>query len=1099
MLSNAMKQGSPRLSASSVSSHTVHLATVTKSAGQDLGNMAPDLVTARAVSDLELLEAAYTHSEDAVFDDDLALATEPGLSAFLDLGGRHGTTNGSGGVSAETRVGSNITSMYTKRSSPINVNMLNHMYAAGLPQPRRLTESVQRLVKPLPNPENSLPPGRACKSPGSSSSRHSSNGSASPGRASQGGARSPGANVSSASRNLSFDRMASSPSSVVSSSCVGSAGSYPPAFHMAQLPLGGATVNCISTAVIPAAPHPFATLHSNAGGRSKAGSGPASLSSSPVSQASSLTPFSSGGASTVVASSPSASASFSSSSAVPATLTVTPHSVPNMSAASPLPGYGVHLSHEGVPPRLQPPTHNHSMGGPPSPASLPAPGPRPPTSHPPTSLSVHPPLPALVPAESSQDSLSHCRVSGPAVSVSGTTPSVASAVFNHVPAVRLPHQAVNTHPHLHPHPHQQRLPVSVCNTSLRLDSVSSSGEVHPSSASCSLSVSSSASAPVSASTSFSAPSVFSSTTVAQQQQQQQGLAAASVANTTTTTTTTTCSTATTVLSSSHDLSVHGVVSSAGLAQTSIAVSSVCVSSMSAATTLAHLPVTPRPVTASHSVAPDCLQRLTSSDAPAVQSAGRLATSTGPAALPDSNTRGIVEERTEHGGPPPPVLRKHFSVASSRMDTVTKLTSSGMTVPLPASSHTAVSQTHSATVASSGGDQVLKPPAVSHSNLPVSAADTSVPKLQGGGESWSQPPELKEGDSKEKEEVGAGKALVSAMPPLSHHSVQDNAQAENLHSKPPLLHPAPPLTIPTVLPSATPPPPPLTPVLPQDLMRKEAAPSSGQSTPPLSTSAEGQQAELTAASFNLREAPTTASPLTLVPDLATVDGGDGMGPVDCDSVDGKVSAKEALSGLKDAASTCPSSSSSSSETDGQKPVSGEPTSSADPSSDESNPKTRRFTRKRKSTHSESDNSSGEPAPKLSCMEGAQGNGSAKGGEGGKTVTLSEHPPKLTREGKRSHIAEKKEEEKGGRKEEEKGERKEERKEEGKGGKREEEKAASKNMGPHHDRNILDATPEEIAKKMAAATTGGKRRVHYAYVPEKSLNQCKHGTFPLVSCH
>ncbi|XP_050402981.2 uncharacterized protein LOC126819159 isoform X1 [Patella vulgata] len=88
--------------------------------------------------------------------------------------------------------GSNITSKYSKRSSPVNVNMLNHLYAPGLPLPRRLTESVQRLVKPLPSNDHSLPHSRACKSPGSSKS---SNGSASP-RSGPGGARSPGANVS---------------------------------------------------------------------------------------------------------------------------------------------------------------------------------------------------------------------------------------------------------------------------------------------------------------------------------------------------------------------------------------------------------------------------------------------------------------------------------------------------------------------------------------------------------------------------------------------------------------------------------------------------------------------------------------------------------------------------------------------------------------------------------------------------------------------------------------------------------------------------------------------------------------------------------------
>ncbi|ESO88113.1 hypothetical protein LOTGIDRAFT_234686 [Lottia gigantea] len=87
--------------------------------------------------------------------------------------------------------GSNITSKYSKRSSPVNVNMLNHLYAPGLPLPRRLTESVQRLVKPLPSNELSLPHSRACKSPGSSKN---ANGATSP-RSCASGTKSPGASV----------------------------------------------------------------------------------------------------------------------------------------------------------------------------------------------------------------------------------------------------------------------------------------------------------------------------------------------------------------------------------------------------------------------------------------------------------------------------------------------------------------------------------------------------------------------------------------------------------------------------------------------------------------------------------------------------------------------------------------------------------------------------------------------------------------------------------------------------------------------------------------------------------------------------------------
>ncbi|KAL8622447.1 hypothetical protein ACOMHN_034112 [Nucella lapillus] len=145
--------------------------------GLDLGNVASsDMVSDASLAEFGLLDESSSHVDDVFSAEDLALISEPGLSAYLDVGVRHGATNGNASVSTETRAGVNITSMYTKRSSPVNVNMLNHIYAAGLPQPRRLTESVQRLVKPLPNPENSLLPGRACKSP-SASSRHSSNGS----------------------------------------------------------------------------------------------------------------------------------------------------------------------------------------------------------------------------------------------------------------------------------------------------------------------------------------------------------------------------------------------------------------------------------------------------------------------------------------------------------------------------------------------------------------------------------------------------------------------------------------------------------------------------------------------------------------------------------------------------------------------------------------------------------------------------------------------------------------------------------------------------------------------------------------------------------
>ncbi|KAH9496839.1 hypothetical protein Btru_010406 [Bulinus truncatus] len=111
----------------------------------------------------------------------------------------NGRTLGNGSVGIEGKGGSNITSIYSKRSSPVNVNMLNHIYAPGLPLPRRLTESVQRLVKPLPASESSaaVPQVRACKSPAAGSlSRAMSTTNGSSNRVSfQSGTRSPGASM----------------------------------------------------------------------------------------------------------------------------------------------------------------------------------------------------------------------------------------------------------------------------------------------------------------------------------------------------------------------------------------------------------------------------------------------------------------------------------------------------------------------------------------------------------------------------------------------------------------------------------------------------------------------------------------------------------------------------------------------------------------------------------------------------------------------------------------------------------------------------------------------------------------------------------------
>ncbi|XP_076462296.1 uncharacterized protein LOC143294734 [Babylonia areolata] len=98
----------------------------------------------------------------------------------------------SGVARAEPGGGSNITSMYAKRSSPVNVNMLNHVYAPGLPQPRRLTESVQRLVKPLHTPDNSLLPGQVVKSAGLVSHQHPAAAACAPPMAAGQGGPKPG-------------------------------------------------------------------------------------------------------------------------------------------------------------------------------------------------------------------------------------------------------------------------------------------------------------------------------------------------------------------------------------------------------------------------------------------------------------------------------------------------------------------------------------------------------------------------------------------------------------------------------------------------------------------------------------------------------------------------------------------------------------------------------------------------------------------------------------------------------------------------------------------------------------------------------------------
>ncbi|KAK7100210.1 streptococcal hemagglutinin-like [Littorina saxatilis] len=1046
LTSHPPKQGSPRLAPSNPSSVTINL---NKSIGHDLSSLASDVVNSGAVNDLDLLEATYPHNDDVMFDDDLTLVSEPGLSALLEAGMRHGTANGSGGLTTEARGVSNITSMYNKRSSPINVNMLNHMYAAGLPQPRRLTESVQRLVKPLPNPENSLPPGRACKSPGASS-RHSSNGSTSPGRASQGGARSPGANVSSApsSRNLSFDKLLSNTSSAVNS--VGGGSGYPPVYHTAQPAVSATMVNCVNTSVIPAAPHPLASLQSTAGVRGKGGNGPVSLSTSPGSQQNCMMASSSGG-SAVFTSVSSASASFSSSpsssSAVPTLLTVTPQPVPDTANSSHQ--EALTFPHDALQSQMQLPALNHSTISSSFPSSLPhTTAPHPPSLH-------HPPLPALVHLNSTQSSSCVNRMSGAAVSATVSLPSVVTAVsaaYSHVPtSVRL------SHPPLPP----QRPGVSVCNTSTRVHSVPSSG----------LPLSSS-SRVLPVSTSVSIPSPVPSPTVTQQHSLVSMPASTSSVPRATS------------VSSTFDLCKHVPVDSTSQTASTSATSSLHVANESTVAAVSHPIVAPTPVTVAYEHQQTVPPPVCSST---VQSDTKVENSVEPSTVTcERNVKDGTEARTDGSKQLAPHPHTQPSVATERSTSVTG--SSGVD---PAS-QTVVSQgAQSETVESSGsGDDLSR-------NLPAQIQPTgcSVPKAEGGAPGWSRPPVLKESVGKEKEEgEGGSKSAASSMPPLSHHNAQDSSiHSDIVHSKPPLLQPTPPLTLSTPMSSATPPPPPLTPVLLQ-------APNPGHSTPPLSSSSEGQM-EMTA-SFHLREVPRTASPLSQASEPAAA-AAEFIEQKSSDAENRSADEKSETGSCQNTASVQPTS-------EGDQPTTGDEPTSADSSLDESSLTTRRFTRKRKSTYSESDLSS-ELAPKLSCVDDAVGNGSR--GTESKTSSGSDQPPKLQREvnkkdekkgGKRDEKSAKKEEEsiekedeiKGGPKEEEKEEKKEDEKggkeEDESGGekdemglKKEEDKGGSKNA--MHDKNIVEATPEEIAKKMAAATTGGKRRVHYAYVPEKSLNQ------------
>ena len=999
-----LKQASPRQVATP-SSAAISLPANNLFCDIDINSMASDLVDSGAMSDLDFAEAIFDQS------DDLSLLMEPGL---MEVGLRHSSVNGSEGASTESRGGANITSMYAKRSSPINVNMLNHIYAAGLPQPRRLTESVQRLVKPLPNPENSLLPGRTCKSPGASS-RHSSNGSMSPGRASQGGAKSPVASVGSAARSLSMDRgMSSLPPA---------ASSHSPAVAASQVVSDSSSLNSVYTTNSSTAPPLVAT-------QSPMTNGPqfCSASGHVAGQPSAV------GVSSVTTTFPSVAVSSARSPRRP--------SVPHVTVASGVmsaqpQGDGAVLPRNAVSLGVQQAPHNHSSSGPEPPVSFVSAVPVLPNSHPSSTPFVSLPLPALVPPEGTQASPSVSRVS--CYAVSSSSGGAVSAVVSTVPAVRqLQDSAMASYV---AGSHQP--PASVCNTSSGLDSLPGSGRVLPSTASLSSSVSRplpSSAAAVPPPTSVS-PSSVPKTSSRNQQQQQQNLPTMSTNHTRVT-----------------DLALTSVPSSSDLSTNTSA--TVAVQGSSAA-----VPA----VSVSRSLPVSSL---------AVSEFQVVSTKAGqghrPAAVTISQSVSVAEGRTVTSAELTASVHKNTKAAVAAVSSIESRASGCLTVS---------GSTASVTVTSHGGSTTKQDSSrmdkSAQGSLPVSV-EGSVSKSQSASEGTGPPVGVKESERGEREgEQGANRCTVPTSP-VQDDVLQDSGHNSQwgggeLHSKPPLLHPTPPLTLPIVISSATPPPPPLTPMLPQDSNKREGASFPSHNTSPLSANNEDLMSV-----FTTKDSVKTASSLPLGGDLTS---GSKDGTVSsADSADNSsISAGEGMVGLSDTTANHPV---AKEETEEVKPyTSGLPSSAT--SHDESNLQMRRGTRKRKTTHSESDSSTtSEPAPKLSCMD--KDLGAADGEESVSSAAAADHPPKLHRERKRSGSSNvDKKEEDNSRKRDDKGMKSEDEKEE---------KKDEKHGGKHSDKNILEATPEEVAKKLAAVTSGSKRKIHYTYVLDKP-GQCKHDAFSL----
>lgn len=1102
-LSSSIKQHIARLSTASGS------AEVNTASGLDPGNVPPELIAAssRETSEMDILEATqhlyHSHapasSDDPhspVFEgEDLVLAGERALTSFLEADVRHATANGGGGsgVSTDARGGSNITSIYSKRSSPVNVNMLNHIYAPGLPAPRRLTESVQRLVKPLPATEHALPQARACKSPGASSSRHSSNGASSPGRASQGGARSPGVSTAvTGSRMFVQDKLAMSQAGFkVNSNTAASVGShagYLPTSYPSHTMQESAMVSCCTNSTL-LSPHVGVSAQPPAHMVSSpyvvSSSFPVSVSSHPVAAASiynqppsSYVSTSSYPASVMPLSAAPTTAGAtevlsSLGGAVPP-LTSNQYNLTPSSSSLPSAPVTVSSAQDALPSRFQLPPHTyctHAAHGTPSTAS---------GFHGSSSLTVS----SQLPYSSAVGSVtSSCVSSSPEVSAGYEGTSSAGQSFT--PRSNPPGHAV-------PRPSAGHL-VTMCNNLPPMHTVDSNFYPHLTVSSTPLSL---APLPSSPSCAAAAASPSSSTVCV---------------TASTTSTVTVVSTAEAVLCPLTDLTTHIYtpavqVSSPTITTTTTTTSSTVVLAATVQTDSAVKPhsesgqlASSAPVTArlspSPQMTPDPSVDLNSGAVfmgpSGVHSSTKITNSVH---LPVSSSSGMTEVQQ--------------AAADSVISTDVTSSTGGENEQVPVLSEGVLGRTQCGNLPTTETEssetvipvtQIAEQKSVEQLLLP-SEINSSVKEhsgnksdsIENSSASSDQPTEpalvLKHSQvavgACEKESAATHKDVEDVVSegaqvvPSSRGEVRsEGAQSMQASSseKPPQLQPPPPPLIPAVMPSATPPPPPLTPV-PREYPSQAAASHLADTTladhivsdkslalkcmssvtsagANLQTESSGQSVLSTPALEPLAAAGKNTSSKSSVEDCKPVDG-----KQETAAEDGKSSEKNQVPSEDTPNSERLADGSESEPACGPVPAQSAPQSMPELSSEDT--RMRRITRKRKSTQSESDSS--EPPQKVNSVEGTNGPVGSRDKsaerDSGKPVTnppVSDQPPKLQREGKRP--LEEKDKDKGG----------------------------SKDSIHHHERNIIEATPEEIAKKLAAAS--GKRRTYYAYVPEKSLSQ------------